>query len=319
VNTTRHCLTGLDGQNPLGYFAALGLLRVLDAQPRSESAPPPRLWFESDGRELAHVESPLSIDAIVEAVVADARDDSCHAALGLTYDDKGLLVPPEAEGAIRDLKPSPEAARTFLDAMTRLDRPTADLAASLFSELVQDNNGNTKPTAFHFAAGQQRWLDMTRALRRGVHADHVRAALLGPWEEVIELPSMAWDSSVARNYALRATNPSTEKRGTVPGAHWLAVLGLSFFPVIVRRGRLVTTRVEGGWKDSVFTWPIWSAPASVPVVTSLLRTDVRRLNAAERAAMGVTRCFESAILRSDQGGYGSFTPAAPRSPQVQAD
>jgi hypothetical protein len=315
VSTNRHRLTGLDGQNPLGYFAALGLLRVLDAQPGLEPSARPRLWFESDGREVAHLESPSSLESIVDLVVADAQDEARHAALGLAYDEKGALARPEAEGAIRDLKPSPSAARQYLDGMARLDRRTADLAAGLFSELVQDNNGNTKPTAFHFAAGQQRWLEMTRALRLGVRADHVRAALLGPWEEVFELPSLAWDSSVARNYALRATNPSSEKRGTVPGAHWLAIQGLSFFPVLVRRGRLVTTRVEGGWKDSVFTWPIWSAPASVPVVMGLLRTDAGRLSPKERAAMGVTRCFESAILRSDQGGYGSFTPAAPRSPE----
>ncbi len=315
MSTNRHRLTGLDGQNPLGYFAALGLLRVLDAQPGLEPSARPRLWFESDGREVAHLESPSSLESIVDLVVADAQDEARHAALGLAYDEKGALARPEAEGAIRDLKPSPSAARQYLDGMARLDRRTADLAAGLFSELVQDNNGNTKPTAFHFAAGQQRWLEMTRALRLGVRADHVRAALLGPWEEVFELPSLAWDSSVARNYALRATNPSSEKRGTVPGAHWLAIQGLSFFPVLVRRGRLVTTRVEGGWKDSVFTWPIWSAPASVPVVMGLLRTDAGRLSPKERAAMGVTRCFESAILRSDQGGYGSFTPAAPRSPE----
>jgi hypothetical protein len=51
--------------------------------------------------------------------------------LQLAYDDKGNRVP---------------------------DRSTSDIAASFFFELVQDNNGKTKPTALHFTAGQQPFL-----------------------------------------------------------------------------------------------------------------------------------------------------------------
>ncbi len=96
-----------------------------------------------------------------------------------------------------------------------------------------DNNGNTKPTAFHFTAGQQTFLDMVDELRTGITAAHLREALDGPWLNRSQLPSLTWDSSVARLYALRAGNPSKEKRGSVPGANWLAVIGLSYFPVVV--------------------------------------------------------------------------------------
>lgn len=313
MSTQTHRLTGLDAQNPLAYFAALGLLRVLDDRAKADGLAPPRLWFENDGREIAHVDGPWSLDDIIAAVVEDARGVHGAAALALAYDKEGARVPTDHPEAIRELKPVPAVARDYLDEVSRMDRRSADLAAAFFSELVQDNNGNTKPTALHFAAGQQRWLDMVRGLRAGVTAEHVRTALVGPWEEDFNLPSLAWDSTVARNYALRATDPSTDKRGTVPGAHWLAVAGLCFFPVFVRGTRLITARVVGGWKDSVLTWPVWGAPATAAVAMSLLRSDVRSWNAAQRAAVGVTGCFESAILRSDQGGYGSFTPAGPSS------
>jgi hypothetical protein len=124
-----------------------------------------------------------------------------------------------------------------------------------------------------------------------------------------KLPSLSWDSTVARQYALRAGNPSKEKRGSVPAANWLGVVGLSFFPVTVLKHRLVTTRVAGGWKDAVLSWPLWSPPASAPTVAALLRSDILRLSKGNRDAFGVYQVFTARILRSDQGGYGSFAPA----------
>ncbi len=67
--------------------------------------------------------------------------------------------------------------------------------------------------------------------------------------------------------------------------------------------------MTGGWKNGVFHWPVWSAPSTRLEVASLLRGDVTRLRRQEREALGVTQVFSSAITRSDQGGYGSFSPA----------
>ena len=222
---------------------------------------------------------------------------------------EGARVPADSEKAIADLKPSLKTAREFLEGLPGMDRRSADLGAAFFSELVPDNNGNTKPSALHFTAGQQKFLEMVGELRSSLQHGHLEEALLGPWRNQDALPSLTWDSTVARLYALRAVNPSSEKRGSVAGANWLAVIGLSYFPVNVRRGRLVTTGVTGGWKNGVFHWPVWSAPSTRLEVASLLRGDVTRLRRQEREALGVTQVFSSAITRSDQGGYGSFSPA----------
>ena len=40
-----------------------------------------------------------------------------------------------------------------------------------------------------------------------------------------------------------------DKRGSIAVANWLGVQALAFFPVAAVRGRLVTTAVEGGWKE----------------------------------------------------------------------
>lgn len=302
-------LTGLDGQNPLGFFAALGLLRILDAQARGANGDPPRLRFVETPPYVARLSWHEPLERIEERVLADASAQSSSVALGLAYDEQGTLCSPSSAGATRDLKPSPAGARAYLTRAAGAGRREADLAGAFVSDMVQDNNGATKPTAFHFTAGQQAFLQMVEELRVGVDGPALREALLGPWRNESKLPSLAWDSSVARLYALRAANPSGEKRGSVAGANWLAVHGLAFFPVMPARGRLRTTGVDIGWKDVPFTWPLWTEPAQVGPIAALLRLDPTALTQRARHAVGVSAVFRSHIRRTEQGGYGSFSPA----------
>jgi len=309
-------LAALEANNPLGFLAALGLLRVLDDRAAAAGARRPRLGFVDQGSFVAAVHTPHTRDEIIELVLRDAAAQADNRALQLAYDQAGTMVTPGAKGATRDLKPPPGVARQLLDhaaqaaTAAQADPRTAAFAAAWFSDLVTDRNGNTKPTAFHFTAGQQAFLEMVEALRAGVTAAHLREALDGPWLNTSPLPSLTWDASVTRLYALRAGNPSKEKRGSVPGANWLAVLGLTYFPVVARGSRLVTTGVTGGWKDGAFTWPVWSPAAEASAVASLLRLDATAWTQSQRRAYGVETVFRSRIQRSDQGGYGSFSPAA---------
>ena len=298
---------GLDGQNPLAFLAALGLLRVLTDDASARGVSPPRLAFSNEA--LAVLTTDLDLDAIIAQVLDDAVRQECNAALALAYTKAGARVPRDHPEAMCDLKPTKEIARELLDRCACGGAREASLAAAWFSELAQDRGGNTKPTAFHFTAGQQAFLDMVETLRRQVTASDVREALDGPWLNTSQLPSLSWDATVSRNYALRAGDPSKEKRGSIPAANWLGVIALEFFPVVADRGRLVTTAVVGGWKDSSFYWPLWSAATTANAVASLLRVDARSWSAEERAALGISRVHSSKISRSDQGGYGSFAPA----------
>lgn len=304
-------LTGLDGQNPLGFLAAIGLLRILDEDAERRELSRPTLAYAEGGEAIPTLRSHLALDELVAFVLEDARAQGDNRALQLAYTDDGTLVPGSTPGATRDLKPPAKLARAFHEACAAERPRVAGLAAAWFSELVQDRSGDSsKPTAFHFTAGQQSFLTMIEALRVGITDDDVREAIVGPWRNVSELPSLTWDASVARYYALRAGNPAKEKRGSVAAANWLAVHALEAFPVVARRDRLITTAVEGGWKDSSFTWPIWSARATFRSIASLLRIAALRWTTAERDALGIVRVYRAQILRSDQGGYGSFTPAS---------
>jgi len=313
-------LPGLDAQNPLGFFAALGLLQVLDLHATRTGRPIPSLAFIDEGQQAAQVSTTLSYSEVKALILADAAEQAGSRALRLAYDPR-VAVEPDAAGAVRDLKPPPTVARAFLDRLATSERRNADLAAACFSELVQDNNNNTKPTAFHFTAGQQTFLSMVEELRAGLTDPDIDESLLGPWTNKSTLPSLSWDATATRAYALRAGNPSKEKRGTVAAANWLAVHALAFFPVFPERGRLRTTGVDGGWKTSSFTWPVWRVPAAVRTIRALLRSRPAAWTARERAAAGIGLVLRAGILRSDQGGYGSFTPSAvlPPAPEASAN
>lgn len=312
---------GLDGSNPLGFLAAIGLLRVL-ATHSDPLAPAPTLSWMLDGHWQPVFTGPSNFEAMVATVLMDRGTWTEDAALLLACDAEGELVDPRlVPDATRDLKPAPTAMRQYLDATaaTVLDvsaterkrgQRTLAMAAAYGSDVVQDNNGRTKPTALHFTAGQQRFLTAIAKLQSEIREADVVEALAGPWTGCSMLPSMSWDATVARNYALRASNPSNEKRGSNPGADWLAFVGLSLTRAVPVGHRLLTTGVRGGWTDSAFTWPIWDGPLSVGVVTYALHlSDLPRMSPGERCARGIAAVYRCGIIRSDQGGYGSFAPA----------
>lgn len=312
----------LDGSNPLGFLAALGVLSVLDTARRAGGQPPRVSWC-LDGHWRPVFWEAESLESVVAAVMTDKAGWSDDPALRLAYDAQGRLVDPRhAASCVRDLKPPPESMRAYLDMVVEeamgadvAERPTQRrslaLVAAYGSDVVQDNNGRTKPTALHFTAGRQLFLDAVVKLQSGVTQDHIREALLGPWTGSSMLPSMSWDATVSRNYALRAGDPSKEKRGSNPGADWLAFVGLSFTRSVPTGRRLSTTGVVGGWKDAVFTWPLWAAPLPARVVGVMVSLPaLAAMPTSERRARGVDAVYSSGITRSDQGGYGGFSPSA---------
>jgi hypothetical protein len=291
-------LSGLDGSNPLGFLAALGALAAVEG-----GTSQPRLRWRYDGVWNPVLTSEhADVGSLADRLNRDRRGCVSDAALSLAYDGK------------RDLKPSPPVFRAYLaglcDAAGPADRRSVDWAAAFGTDVAVDNNGNTKPTALHFTAGQQQFLQMVEELVRKVTQEDIREAIEGPWKYEKPLPVMGWDATSSRDYALRASNPSLDKKLGVPGADWLAARGLAFLPCAPCDRRILTTGCAGGWKDGSFSWPLWTVALRGPVVRSLLRLDTQGMERTERSARGVGAVFRSGIRRSDQGGYGSFEPSS---------
>ncbi len=297
-------LTGLDGANPLGFLAALGVLNVLsDAAPAGTT---PTLGWTYRGAWRPAVSSgdgALSVEALEAMVMADLASWRKEPAIDLEYD------------GVRDLKPPPAIYRAFLERLVARAEParrrSVDLAAALATDVAVDGSGNTKPTALHFTAGQQKFLAMVKELVEETRVEDVREALRGPWSYARSLPVLKWDATVFREYALRADDPSKEEPNGVPGADWLAFRGLSFIQVAPRGRQIQTTGCFGEWKTGGFRWPLWSPALARETVRSVLaHPRLQDLQERERRARGIAVVFEARIRRSEQGGYGSFSPAA---------
>lgn len=290
-------LSGLDGANPQGFLAALGVLHVVSGDEDAELR-----WHHASGWRPILVSSYGATDELVTRLDKDRQSCVSDPALALSYDGK------------KDLKPQPavfvDYLRNLVDTSTAEQRRSVDWAAAFATDVATDNNGNTKPTALHFTAGQQQFLQMAEQLVRDVTVEDLAEAVVGPWLYERPLPVMGWDATVSRDYALRAKDPSTDKKLGVPGADWLALRGLLCLPTMPSGDRVLTTCCRGGWKNGRFSWPLWTVSLACNSVRSLLAQRAEGWSAAERAARGVGAVFSSAIKRSDQGGYGSFAPPA---------
>lgn len=306
-------LTGLDGTNPLGFLAALGTIAALERMGCDARmgwtdglVPHPVVTGVDDG------------DALITALDEDR----------VTWAGSVALTGPKSE-PLDDAKPPPgvdAAWATEVVATLTRRRADADLYAALVAEGAVDGNGNGKPTHLHFTAGQQRFLAMARELGEHVDRERFHEAVFGPWRMDGALPSLSWDIRGGRPYALQASDPSKVKRQGVPGADWLALLGLASIPVRAVSSTydgsisLETTGCDRSWKQSEFRWPLWDAPLRTKVIRSVVADPALVGDRKERAAArgrglsdadylrgrGVRRVLAAPIRRTYQGGYGSF-------------
>jgi hypothetical protein len=291
-------LPALEGMNPLGFLAALGVLDAL--APNMDGV---ALRWTDELVPHAIISGMDDLDRILDVLDSDREEWIGSVLLGFP-----------AESPLTDAKPDKPVLRKWFEAVFRESgrRADSDQLSALVAEDALDGKGNAKPTHLHFTAGQQQFLEMVRSLASKVDRERLRESICGPWKYDSPLPSLSWDARGERIYAVRATNPSNEKRLGVPGADWLAFRGLIFYPVNrTINGSLRTTACDPEWKRSAFRWPLWSAPCSRNVVRSLVadRTLVsQRANVRpeDLGARGILSVLQAPIRRTDQGGYGSF-------------
>ena len=290
-------LKGVDGSNPLGFLAGLGLIRLV---------PGARLGFSEDGSFRAFVDVDAMDEAALAAQVAvdaeAARDP--YAPWRLTYTKAATKKQGPQE--VADLKPPPEVFRNFMAAsieawLTGRDE-AASYAAAYGSDVAVDGKGNTKPTAFHFTAAQQTFLGAVEGIRASVTPEWVEMSLFrGHGERPGS--NLRWDPGAERNWALLAENPTKDGTRVNAPLEWLAFRGMPLLPSFPRGSRIFTTGVSGRGDEMVFTWPLWSVPASLMATRSALQVNWIRYP-RERAARGIFALCSSAIRRKDFGNFG---------------
>lgn len=299
---TRIELVGVDGSNPLGFLAALGLLRIV---------PGAKLGFSEDGSFRAFVggldisESDLST---LIAADAEAAANEC-APWRFTYTKAATKK--QGPQKVADLKPPPDEFKKFLatciEAWLTGNGEAAAYAAAYGTDIAVDGKGNTKPTAFHFTAANQTFLGAVEGIRASLTQEWVETSLFkGHGERTGS--NLRWNPGAERNWALMANNPNDDGTRVDAPLEWLAFRGLPLLPSFPRGSRIITTGVVGRGDDMTFTWPLWSIPASLPTTRSTLQIDWKG-SAKERATRGVFAICSSAIRRTSQG-FGNFGPSS---------
>ena len=293
-------LPGLEGTNPLGFFAALGVQVTFSNEVAS-----PHLWWSGDVEPHAIV----SMDFTIDRIATQALE-----AIG-KWVESPALNPRRTDGSRMpkgdELKLLPADIRMYLRQASQCAHGGM-LATSLLAEGSLDNQGVAKPTDFYFTAGQQKFLKAARKILNSVTKEDIKMGLEGPWCYLSNVPSLGWDVTDDRVYALRASNPSPETKLTNAGPEALALLGLSRYPVFAGRNGTDTQGCRGAWKSGWYSWPLWRTPASTHAVKSLLAHAYDHPLSSRRdcwyRAWGVATILRSPIRRTDQGGYGTFGP-----------
>jgi hypothetical protein len=221
-------LCGMDGANPLGFLAALGVLRVL-ARTAAESKVclswrlHQGAWRPCLGTEFQSTEQQLT-----HQIAAACAEAVCDAAFALA---DNLNVQPEEY----QLYARKAAASAYMGHRTH-----AEFAASFACESLTTESGSVQDTALRTmsGAGHQHFLKTMRSLVADTHAAHIGKTLFSPWryDDPVRNMTLRWDPSDDSRYALRWSDPSGDSDRAHTGAMWganrLAIEGLPLMPVM---------------------------------------------------------------------------------------
>jgi len=292
-------LTGLEGANPLGFLAALGV-QVLFL----DEAEQPRLWWTDDVMPHAVVDSHFTVDRIVAQALRTLPK----------WADSPALSPGFGDKAADDAKFKPGDIRRYLE-YSLSGGPGCSFPAALVAEGSLDSSKGAvaKPTDLYFTSGPQRFLEMARKILNEVSKQELIEGLRGPWQYRSKLPSLMWDIVDDRNHALSAVKPTPANKVTNPGPEALAILGFTRHPVFSGKRCTLTRGCVGSWGQGSYYWPLWIRPAGYGAVDSLLaHTTTPSLDGSDQRrrwyrSWGVSRVLACGIGRFGQG-YGTFRP-----------
>lgn len=293
---------GVDGSNPLGFMAALGLLRIVRGA---------RLSFADDGSFRAFVDGVDKNQSELAKCIADDAKAAEGSDAPWRFEYEKAATKKQGPKWVADLKPPPEKFKEFLEKCIESWHADHDeaaaYAAAYGTDVAVDGNKNTKPTAFHFTAAQQVFLGTVEEIRKSVtHERAARSLFEGHGEE--QGPNLRWNPSAERNWALMAGNPSGDGTRVDAPLEWLAFRGLPLLPSFPYGKRIITTGVVGRGDDMTFTWPLWNVSASRHTVRSVLQLNWAG-STNEHASRGVFAICSSAIRRTSQG-FGNFSPSS---------
>lgn len=324
-------LTGLDGSNPLGFLAALGVLRVLDDGARAEGGPRPTLLWREEGRWLPVVGGVGSVEEVVERVMGDLEPRLASRSFGLRY----LKVEKEGPKMVYALRAPVPVLRAHLEAVAsggdeREWRDAVALLCEVDAEALDEkkqaggapHERSGVPWASGFPAGlahepphwdftsrNTQFLDQLMRVGRGLTTERAREELSFGLATPEECRSMDWDPDAEAPGALF----SGYQRRFRPASEWLAGVGIGLLPSGWTEGGRRSACCRGKRKNGEFVWPLWTSPLCVRVLGSLLCEPLpERSGDGQRSARGVAAVYAAALTKASDGYGGAFGRSEPR-------
>lgn len=294
-------LTGLDGSNPLGFLAAIGVLRTISlADERGDWR---MEWtMRSSWSPVIFGKTQIVQDQLVEMLHTELRRES-YPEFTFAAD---LNIAPKEFGAVASRAQSYASAK---------DRRYADFIAAFGCEVAVTSDGKTiQDTALRTmsGAGNQHFIGSMNDLVDKTEADHLRRSLFESWDYSDSKLGLRWDPVEDRRHALRWDNPSGTATRTMHGANRLAIEALPLLPTVPCDRQIETTGFSSRKRTTLLTWPIWVCQLSVDVVRSLLAMAEIQKPTPDRVWLGemgisdVYRCQRITV-----GKYRNFTHARP--------
>ncbi len=294
-------LPGLQAGSPLGFLAAVGLLRVLATRhPELES----RLgWTRSGAGFAATLDAELDADALLNLLTGtlNANADAHPAA-------NWVLA--------RDAEADPTRFRELLAVLART--PEAAWATAWGVESIDGHTRSDKRFSQLQVSRKDYHVKAVDNLLAGVTREHLARTLLASWDfnDPLEGVSLHLDPTEDRRHAYQwnqpAGDPDRKARGNMIGASRLAIEAYPLFPA-VHLGTASQTLGFTGTRvsDQRWTWPVWSRPLSLAeccFALGLAELQAEQPDADSLRARGLVAAFRS--RRILVGKTPNLTPAA---------
>lgn len=295
-------LPGLDGSNPLGFLAALGLLRIINLPGHANSVR--MLWEESEVTWKPRVFGVGGdVDELLERLFAGFSD--CDS----TPWELDMKLPFEAERLRNELLNASSAA-------SYKGRDRIDTLGSFGVECARDDKDIFKDTSLRMvrsgdSAGNG-LLAYGKKIQSETTIDNLRSALTEPWKYEDEGCALRWDPNEHHGYATQWTDPSKEKTVSVRGANRLALAAMPLLPTIPMKTKVGTVAFgTPASRQECISWPLWTFACGIDVVGSLLALSClqdERPDSAKLYASGVGAVYRSERAMTSKY-YRNFTPA----------
>lgn len=291
-------LPGLDGSNPLGFLAALGLFRIVEAAFGADGAQ--MQWTPGNGTWVPRITScPINADTLLDLLEKD---------LPSQIDQHPINV-------LDNLSSCNEVQRRQLFQQIASDHYKSDWLAALASDFAPTSANNQLQTA-----RRDYYLGNLASVISRTTRDHLERAIFYPWDyaDPLDNQSLHLDPSEDRRHAHQwntpAGDPDRKKAGGMLGANRLAIEAIMWFTSLPADDALRTVGFTGQRsRNTRWTWPIWNVPlTSATIRSTLVLAELQEPRMAPQTAAQLRRRGVAAAFRTARilvGKTPNFTPA----------